>query len=207
MGDVGVGEGGAEARHRLDIAQRADHRRLIEADEAERIVRIRRQPRALREEIEHAEFAGDPRVFELELGIEIDDAIVPVEFAAIDHDALGRREKRLGGRADLEHRARIDRRATGLAAHAEALGVDEAVAGHDADREPRHAERLHGVAGVGLEIGNERLDARIDGGVGGDGLRRRGSRDRARKRGGYDEGERAIEADVLGHGCIIQDNV
>ena len=148
------------------MAQRADHRRLIEADEAERVVHVRRQPRALREEIEHAELARDPGVPELELGIEIDHAVVPVKLAAIDHDALGRGEKRLGGRADLEHRARIDRRAAGLAAHAEAFGVDESVAGDDADRKARHAERLHGAACVGLEIGNERLDAAFRGGGG-----------------------------------------
>jgi hypothetical protein len=67
--------------------------------------------RALREEIEHAELVGDPRVLELELGIEIDHAVVPVEFLAIDHDADGRREKRLGGRADLEHTVRASTRA------------------------------------------------------------------------------------------------
>jgi hypothetical protein len=173
MRDVGVGEGGAEARHRLDIAQRVDHRSFIEADEAERIVRIGRQPRALGEKIEHAKLAGDPRVPELEFGIKIDDAIIPLEFAAIDHDAHGCREERLGGGTDLENRARINGRAAALAAHAEPLGVDETVARDDADREPGHAERLHRACGVSLEIGNEHLDACFHGGIDAGGLRLR----------------------------------
>ena len=179
----------------------------VEADEAERVVHIGRQPGALSEQVEHAELAGDPGVLELELGIEIDHPVVPAEFLAIDHDAYGRREKSLGGRADLEHRARIDRCAAGLAAHAEALGVYEAVAGDDADREPRHAERLHGAAGVGLEVRNKRFDARLDGGVGGGGLRLRCSRDRARKRGGHNEAERSMEPNALGHGCNLSQDI
>ena len=80
--------------------------------------------------------------------------------------AIGRGEKCLGGRADLEDCARIDRHATGLAAHAEALGVDELVAGDDADGEARHVERLHPAGNVGLDIGDQRLDALLHGRVG-----------------------------------------
>ena len=114
MGDVGIGEGRAEARHRLDIAQGPDQRRLIEAEQAERIVGIGRQPGPLSEQVEDAELAGHPRVLQLEVRIEIDDAVVPAELLAVDHDRQGRGEKGLGGRADLEDRLGVDRLAAAL---------------------------------------------------------------------------------------------
>ena len=61
MGDVGVGEGRAEARHRLDVAQRPDHRRPVEAEQADRVVGVGRQPRALGDHVEDAELAASPR--------------------------------------------------------------------------------------------------------------------------------------------------
>src|SRR5713226_3962265 len=109
------------------MAQGADQRRLIDAEHAEHVVHVGWEPRALSEEVEDAELARDPRVLELKLGIEIDYPVVPPQLAAIDHDGQGRREKGLGGRTDLEDRACIDRNATRLAAHAEALGVYQRV--------------------------------------------------------------------------------
>ena len=161
MRDVGVGEGGAEARHRLDMAQRAHHRGRVAAEDSHHVVGVGRQARALREQVEHPELARHPGVLELEIRIEIDHAVVPMEFAAVDRDGHGRGQEALGGRADLEDGLRIDRRAAALAAHAEALGVDEAVAGDDADGEAGHVESLHPALDVCFELGDQRVDARL----------------------------------------------
>ena len=53
-----------------------------------------------------------------------------------------------------------------LAAHAEALGVDQLVADNDADGEARHVERLHPAGNVGLELRDQRLNAILHGRVG-----------------------------------------
>src|SRR4029077_114079 len=98
-------------RNRVDITQGADQRRFVDAEKAEPIVRVGWEAGALRDEIEDAELACDPGVLELERRIEIDDAIIPAELAAIDHDAHGGGEKCLGGRTDLKQRAGINRHA------------------------------------------------------------------------------------------------
>ena len=62
MGDVGIGEGRAEARNRIDMTQRTDQARLVDAERnAERIICIGRQAGALGQEVEYAEFAASPR--------------------------------------------------------------------------------------------------------------------------------------------------
>ena len=93
--DVGIGEGRAETGHRLDMAQRADQRRLVEAEHGEHVVDVGWKPRALGEQVEDAELARDPGILHLKLRIEIDNAVVPPQLAAIDHDGHGRSEKRL----------------------------------------------------------------------------------------------------------------
>jgi hypothetical protein len=153
--DIGVGEGGAEARYRLDVAQGVDHRRLHVAQHSEHVVDVRRQPRALRGKIEGAKLARDPGIRELEGGMEVDHAVIPVELAAIDHDGHGGGEEGLGERTDLKHGAGVDRHAAVLAAHAEALGIDEAVAGDDADGEAGHVVGLHPALDVGFESGDQ----------------------------------------------------
>ncbi len=159
MRDVGVGEGRAETRHRFDIAQRTDQRRIVEVVHGEHIVDEGWKAGALSKQVEDAKLACHPRIFQLKRRIEIDHAVVPPQLAAIDHDGLGCGEKCLGGRADLEDRARVDGRAPGLAAHAEAPGVDELVARHDAHGEARHVEGLHPAGRVGLDLRDQRLDA------------------------------------------------
>ena len=157
MGDVGVGEGRAEARDRLDIAQRADHRRLVGAEQADEIVGGGRQARALGEQVEHPELPRHPGVLHLEVRIEVDDAVVPGEHLAVDADRHRRGEEGLGRRADLEDGVGVDRLAA-LAPDAEALGIDQPVAADDADREPGIVEVLHAARDIGLEIRHERLD-------------------------------------------------
>ena len=152
MGDVGVGEGRAEARDRIDIAQRPDQGRLVEAEHGEHVVDQPRKPRALGEQVEDAELARDPRVLHLEVRVEIDDTVVPFELAAIDHDGDAGCQKRLRGRADLEDGVRVDRLSAALAPHAEALGVYELVVCNDPDGEARNIEHLHSVRGIGVEI-------------------------------------------------------
>jgi hypothetical protein len=124
MCDVGVGEGRAEAGYRLDIAQRADERRVVEVVHGKHVVGEAWKAGALSKQVEDAKLARHPRILQLELRIEVDNAIVPPQLAAIDHDGLGRGEERLGGRADLEQSARVDRSPAALAAYAEALGID-----------------------------------------------------------------------------------
>jgi hypothetical protein len=75
--------------------------------------------------------------------------------------ANGGGEESLGERADLERGARVDRRAARLAAHAETLGVDETVAGDDADGESGQVISLHPAPDVRLEIGDQSPDARL----------------------------------------------
>ena len=160
VGDVGVGEGRAEARRRLDVAQRADHRRLVEADEAEDVVGGRRQAGALRQQVEDPELARHPRILELEVRVEVDDAVVPGELAPVDADRERGGEERLGGRADLEDGRRIDRRPA-LPGDAEALAPDQPVAADDADGDAGGVEVRHALGDVGLEVGHQRLDLRI----------------------------------------------
>ena len=133
MGDVGVGERRPETRHRLDKAQRPDQCGSVQPQYTQCIVRIRRQPRALRHKIEHPEFARDPGILQSEIGIEVDHTVIPFEFATIDHQGHRRCEKSFRGRADLKDRARVDRCAASLAAHAKALAVDQSVICNDAD--------------------------------------------------------------------------
>ena len=97
MRDVGIGEGRAETGHRLDMAQGADQRRLVEAEHDEHVVDVGWKPGALSEQVEDAELARDPRILQLKFRIEIDNAVVPPQLAAIDHDGQGRSEKCLGG--------------------------------------------------------------------------------------------------------------
>ncbi len=160
VGDVGIGEAGAEARHRLDVAQGTDHRRLIEAEEADEVVDVGRQPGPLRQEVEEPELLGGPRVLELELRIAIDHPVVPLEELLVHTHRQRRPEERLGGRADLEDRVGIDRRAA-LAAEAEPLGIDQLVAGDDADGEAGIVEGLHPARDIGLELGLQRVDPRL----------------------------------------------
>src|SRR5215510_10202860 len=127
MRDVGIGEGRAETRHRFDIAERADQRLLFVVEHGENVVDQWRKPGALRGEVKNTELARNPGILQLELGIEIDYAVVPSQLAAIDHDGHGRSEERLGGRTDLEECPSINRQSVALAAHAEALGVYEPV--------------------------------------------------------------------------------
>jgi hypothetical protein len=153
------------------MAQRTDQRQFVEADYDQRIISVGREPGALSGDVEHPKLACDPGILQLKIRIEIDNAVVPPELAAIDHDGHGRGEKCLCVRTDLENCAGIDQHTTGLAAHAEALGVDEAVADDDADSEPGHVERLHPTLDVGFDIGDQRLEAHLRGRVGLDRLR------------------------------------
>ena len=158
VGDVRVGEGVAEARGRLDVTQRPDHRRLVEAEQADRVVGLARQAGALRHQVGDAEFARDPRVLELEVRVEVDHPVVPAELALVDGDGKRGGEERLGRRADLEQARRVDGIAAALAAATEAPGIDQLVAGHDADGDARHVEHLHATGDIGLEVGRQRLD-------------------------------------------------
>ena len=191
---VGVGESRAEARHRLDLAQRADHRRLVVAEERQHVVGIGRQAGALGQKVEDAELARNPGVLHLEARVEVDDAVVPGELAAVDGDGDGGRQERLRGRADLEDGPFIDRRAAFLA-DAEALAIDQLVADDDADRRSRHVERLHVGADIGLEARHEVGDALLHAGIGrlrgaGTGMGERGDQRRRHKtgRGGSENG-------------------
>ena len=137
-----------------------DHRRLVAAEEADHVVDVGRQPGALGDQVEDAELARHPRVLQLECRVEIDDPVVPGELLPVGRDRHGRREEGLGRRADLEDGRGIDRLAA-FPADAEALRVDEAVAGDDADREARTAEGGHAALDRRFEIGDQRRDACI----------------------------------------------
>ena len=80
--------------------------------ESEQVVDLRRQPGALREEIEGAKLALTPGVLELEAGMKIDHAVIPIELAAIDQDGHDGGEESLGDRADLKDGAQQIRRRT-----------------------------------------------------------------------------------------------
>jgi hypothetical protein len=60
------------------------------------------------DQVEHPELTRYRRILELKIRIEVKDAVVPSEFAVIDHQGHRRSEEPLGSRADLEHRARTD---------------------------------------------------------------------------------------------------
>ena len=79
-------------------------------------------------------------------------------------------------------RLRVDRRPA-LAADAEALGVDELVAGDDADGEPGDVEALHVGRDIVLEVWDERFEPLIDRPVGGHSFRRDSPLFRHSKRG------------------------
>ena len=115
----------------------------------------------------------DPGILELELRIEVDDAVVPAECPAVHRDGHGGRQEALGGRADLEDCLGVDRLIAPLASQAEPLSIGQPVADHDADGEAGAVESFHAVADIGLEPWHQRLDV---------GLRvvraRRGSRSR-----------------------------
>ena len=80
------------------------------------------------------------------------------ERLLVDGDRHGGGEEGLGGRADLEDRLGVHRLAA-LAANPEALGIDQPVAGDDADGEPGQVEILHAGGDVGLELGRQGCDA------------------------------------------------
>jgi hypothetical protein len=103
------------------MAQRPDHRRLVEAEHADRVVCRARQAGALRQQVGDAELARDPRVLKLEVRIEVDYPVVPGELALVDGDGERGGEEGLRGRADLEHAVRAHRLVGALAAGAEAL--------------------------------------------------------------------------------------
>ena len=182
VGDVGVGEGRAEARHWLDVAQGVNERRPVHAKIAELVVDVGRQPGTLREQVKKTKLPRDPRIAHLEIRVEIDDAIVPTELAPVDGDRHRCREKRLRRRSDLKDRPRVDRGAA-LAPDAEALGIDQLVAGDDADCEPRDIEILHIGFDVVLEARDERLHLLLDRGFWTGGFRRSGRLHRDRKHG------------------------
>ena len=199
--DVRVSERRPETRYRIDVAQRPDQRRLVEAEHREHVVDQTWKPRALGEQVEDAELARDPGVLHLEIRVEVDDTVVPFELAAIDHDGDARCEKRLRVRADLEDRARIDRLAAALAAHAEALGVDQLVANNDADGETRDVEDLHPARGIGLQLRDHRLDATRHGCVGRGGfIRMRQSREGD---AGHGQKEGGDDGPVQSHGIVL----
>jgi hypothetical protein len=97
MRDVGVGEGGPKARHRIDMAQGMDQRRLFETDHAQRVVRVGRKPGALSKQIEYPELAGHPRILQLKFRVEVNNAVVPPEFATVHHEGQRRGKKSFGG--------------------------------------------------------------------------------------------------------------
>ena len=76
--------------------------------------------------------------------------------------AHGRGEERLGGRADLENRPRINRQSVALAAHAETLGVYKPVVGNDSNGQARYVEPLHPAGNVGFDIRNQFLHPALD---------------------------------------------
>ena len=184
VSDIGVGEGRAEARHRFDVSQGTNEGRSVEAEVHEKVVGVRREAGALRGQVEDAELARHPRVAHLEVGVEIDDAIVPTQLALIDGDRNRRGKERLGHRPDLEDGLRVDR-GTALAAHPEAFGINQLVAGDDADREPRHVEAFHVGCDIVFETWGKRLDLLFDRWGGTRRLRRGSALDRERRR---DEG-------------------
>jgi len=104
----------------------------------------------------------NPGILQPELGIEIDYAVVPPQLAVIDQDRHGRGEERLGSRADLENRPRINRQSVALAAHAETLGVYKPVVGNDSDGQARYVEPLHPAGNVGFDIRNQFLHPALD---------------------------------------------
>jgi hypothetical protein len=131
---------------------------LIDAEKTKPVVDVWWEPRALRDEVEHAELACDPGILELKIGIEIDHPVVPVQLALVHGNGKRGSKKCLGGGSDLKDCLGVD----GLAAfapRAEAFGVDKLVIGDNADGQPRHIERLHPVPDISLEIGDQRLDA------------------------------------------------
>jgi hypothetical protein len=153
----------------------------------------------LSEQVEDPKLAGHPRILELEIRLEIDDAVIPAELATIDHDGQGRGEKGLGGRADLEHRACTDRRATGLAAHAETPAVNEAIVGDDPKGEAGRVGRFHAARNIALDLGDQGLDAHLQGRSG----RFRGPR-RTRQIHAEEHGERQKrdpDAAAIAKGC------
>lgn len=162
VSDVRVGEGGAEARDRLDVAQGSDQSVPVKPQYTQRIIGVGRQAGTLREQIVYTEFTRDPWVPELKAWIEVHHTVVPVELAAIDHHGNRRSEERLRGRADLEHRLWLDQLPAGPAAHAEAFGVNKPVVGNNADGEAWRIERLHAIGDVGLDVLNRCLDTYLD---------------------------------------------
>jgi hypothetical protein len=57
MSDIRISEGGTETGYRFDIAQGPDQRDLVEAKHAERVIGVRGQSRALREQIEDSKLS------------------------------------------------------------------------------------------------------------------------------------------------------
>lgn len=84
-----------------------------------------------------------------------------MQLAVVDRDRHRRGKKRLGRRPDLEDGLRVDRRPA-LAADTEAFGVDQLVAGDDADRQARDVEALHVGCDIVLEARDKRLDSLFD---------------------------------------------
>src|SRR5262249_60603367 len=71
---------------------------------------------------------------------------------AADQVALGGGKNAVGGGPDREGGGRADGLPAALAAYAEALGIDQSVAGDDAYGETRHVKRLHPAGNVGLDF-------------------------------------------------------
>src|SRR5690348_5109440 len=128
MRDVGVGERRAETRYGFHVSQRMDHRVFVEAQDPQHVIDIGRQAGALCNQVEEAELARYPRVFEPEIWIEISHAIVPTKLAVVNSDPHGCGKERLRGGTDLENGLGVHRLAS-LPAEARSLAVDELVAG------------------------------------------------------------------------------
>jgi hypothetical protein len=120
----------------------------------------------------------------LEFGVEIDDAIIPVQLAPVDSDRHRRGKKRLGHRCDLKKGLRVDR-APALAAEAKAFGVDQLVAGDEADGKAGDIEAIHVGRDIVLEAWDERPDLLLDRVFG---KSRFGSGSGLRRDGEYDDG-------------------
>jgi hypothetical protein len=65
----------------------------------------------------------------------------------------------LGGRADLKDGFGADRLRAALATDAEALGINEPVAGDDADHRSGNVESLHAAGHEAFEIRGERVNS------------------------------------------------
>ena len=146
--------GRPEARHRRHHAEAAD-------DLVAPVVRMppgqvagaEAEPAPVRQQVTNGEFAGDPRIIELEPGQKLLHPVVPAELPLVDQHGQRGGGERLGVGRDLEDRVLVDRFLPAGGPRTVPLERQHLAVLHDHERQPGHLQLAHRAGHPLIEIG------------------------------------------------------